>query len=473
MDIVSYAWRRRGAYVLRFVLTPVAVSLTVPTPVAAQQPAHQHEPPAPAQDAHAGHATAEMARQGSGTAWLPDESPMYAIHSMKGPWTFMFHENAFVQYLHESGARGDDQFGSINWVMGMAQRSLGPGRLGLRGMFSTEPWSIPGCGYPDLLATGEECEGGKIHDRQHPHDLFMELAADYSAPIAGNVRWQVYAGAAGEPALGPVAYPHRVSAMPNPLAPISHHWLDSTHITFGVVTGAVYGMRWKAETSVFNGREPDEDRMNIDLAALDSVSGRLWVLPTPRWALQLSAGHLTDAESGEAGSARIDVNRVTASATYHRPVRQGSIWATTFAWGHNEELDDATNAWLFETNVTLDQGDTWFGRFEVAEKTAHDLDVPEPPDHFTVAKLQGGYTRYLTARSGFQPGLGGAVSVGMVPDTLRSTYGSRANLGFAVYLTLRPAAMVHAVQGTGPTPVDHSQHAPPQSAPTAAPEVPR
>lgn len=445
MPIVSHASRRRDACMFSFVITSVAVSLAAQARVAAQQPAHQHDAPATPQDAHAGHVTGATGREGSGTAWLPDESPIYAIHSMQGPWTFMFHGNAFLQYLHESGPRGDDQFGSINWVMGMARRNVGPGRLGLRGMISAEAGSIPGCGYPDLLATGEECDGHTIHDRQHPHDLFMELAADYDAPIRGNVRWQVYGGPAGEPALGPVAYPHRISALPNPLAPISHHWFDSTHITFGVVTGAVYDQKWKAETSVFNGREPDEDRVDIDLAALDSVSGRFWFLPTTRLALQVSAGHLTDAESGEVEGARIDVNRVTASATYHRPVRDNSLWATTIAWGRNAEPDHASNAWLLETSVTLDHRDTWFGRFEVVGKSAHDLDVPEPPEHFTVAKLQGGYTRYLAPWNGVQPGVGGSMSVGVVPDTLKSIYGSRANFGFAVYLTLRPAAIAHAV----------------------------
>ena len=231
-------------------------------------------------DQHAGHdmaAMESMARDGSGTAWQPDSTPMYALHADKAGWMLMAHENAFVQVLHDSGERGQDQFGSINWFMGMADRKVGLGRVGLRGMVSIEPWTIGGCGYPDLLATGERCNGQKIHDRQHPHDLVMELAAEYDAPIRGSMRWQVYGGPAGEPALGPVAYPHRLSAMPNPLAPISHHWLDATHITFGVVTGGVYANRWKAEASVFNGREPDENRTNIEFAALDSVSGRLWL----------------------------------------------------------------------------------------------------------------------------------------------------------------------------------------------------
>jgi hypothetical protein len=460
MYIVSFARRCTRARLASFVVAVVTVAI-VPPGAVAQEPAHQHQATPPPGE-HAGHDMSAMAREGSGTAWLPDESPMYAVHAMKGPWTLMFHENAFLQYLHESSARGDDQFGSINWVMGMAQRNIGRGRLGLRGMVSLEPWSIGGCGYPDLLATGERCNGAPIHDRQHQHDLVMELAAHYNGPIRGNLRWQAYAAAAGEPALGPVAYPHRVSAVPNPLAPVSHHWLDATHITFGVMTGGVYGSRWKAEASLFNGREPDEERTDVDFAALDSVAGRLWFLPTPRLAFQVSAGHLNEAEPGEEGRPPVDVDRVTASATYHRPFGENSIWATTLAWGRNEEEDHGANAILIESSVTVRERDAWYGRLEVVGKSAHDLDVSQPPADFTVSKLQGGYTRYWPAWNGFQPGAGVGLSLGIVPDTLRQVYGSRANAGFAVYLTLRPGAMRHDAGDAAPPAPDHSQHAVPK-----------
>ena len=126
-----------------------------------------------------------------------------------------------------------------------------------------------------LYEPGEMCEGDTIHDRQHPHDVFMALAAEYDRPLRGSLRWQIYAGLAGEPALGPGGFPHRASALSNPVAPIGHHWLDSTHIAFGVVTAGVYHRRWKAEISVFNGREPDASRADLDLGPLDSVSGRV------------------------------------------------------------------------------------------------------------------------------------------------------------------------------------------------------
>jgi hypothetical protein len=308
---------------------------------------------------------------------------------------------------------------------------------------SLEPWTIRGCGYPDLLASGEACAGAAIHDRQHPHDLFMELAATYDKALAGDVRLQVYGGPVGEPALGPTAFPHRVSAMPNPLAPITHHWFDATHIAYGVVTGGVYGQRWKAETSVFNGREPDEHRANIEFHALDSISGRVWFLPTKQWAMQVSAGRLTQAEPGDHGGPRVDVTRLTASATYHRALRPGSLWASTVGWGRNQEPGTAaTNALLAETSVTFDDRDTWFGRVELSGKSAHDLAIEglEAEEVFTLAKVQAGYTRYLSGWRGLKPGVGAHVSAGLVPESLKPFYGRRVNLGAGVFLTIRPGA---------------------------------
>ena len=380
------------------------------------------------------------AREGSGTAWLPDITPMYAAHWQAGEWQLMAHGNVFAQYLYDSGERGSKQFGSVNWLMGMARRQVGSGRVGARVMMSLEPLTIRGCGYPDLLATGERCDGETIHDRQHPHDLLMELAAEYEGPITGALRWQLYAGLAGEPALGPVSYPHRPSAMSNPLAPIVHHWLDATHISFGVVTAGAYGARWKAEASAFNGREPDEHRADLDLGPLDSFSGRLSFLPTPTLALQVSAGRLREPELGEDGHEGVDVDRMTASAAYHRRLTGSGLWASTIAWGRNAAEGTATQALLVETTVSVRAGHTWFARFEAGQKDAHDLGVPESGDSFPLRKWQAGYVRYAAGWHGLQPGVGGGLSVGVVPSTLEPIYGSRINPGFSLFATIRPLA---------------------------------
>jgi hypothetical protein len=130
--------------------------------------------------------------------------------------------------------------------------------------------------------------------------------------------------------------------------------------------------------SLFNGREPDENRADFDLDALDSISGRLSFLPTARLALQVSAAHLHEAEAEFAPQPRSDVNRATASATYHRVLGDDGIWATTLAYGVNsgreiiagDVFDAITSAALLESSVTFHGRHTWFGRAEVVEKPA-------------------------------------------------------------------------------------------------------
>jgi len=376
-------------------------------------------------------------RDGSGTSWLPDTTPMLGVMKHKGPWMLMLHGNAFVQYIKAGSNRGDNQAGSINWIMGMAQRSFAGGQIQFRTMLSLEPATVGRCGYPLLIQSGESCRGTPLHDRQHPHDLFMEVAADYRRAITDSIAFEVYGGPAGEPALGPTAFPHRLSAMPNPFAPVAHHWLDSTHISFGVVTGGVYGKQWKAETSAFNGREPDDRRYNIDVAALDSYSGRFWFLPTSQVALQVSAGHLTEAESSATGPAE-NVNRITASMTYHRMVNERT-WATTVAWGQNREEAHTTSAILVETAVDVTRSDVLFARGEIIGKTAGELVLPLPPDEtFTTGKLQFGYTRWLWQGRGVQTGIGGSVGLSILPPSLETFYGRRTPGEFSVFFTVRP-----------------------------------
>ncbi|MFL6280539.1 MAG: hypothetical protein ACJ731_10540 [Vicinamibacterales bacterium] len=393
------------------------------------------------------------ARDASGTAWLPEDTPMFGSqHSWSG-WDVMLNGVAFASFLyepgdvHRTGGFSTHQFVSTNWGMLMARRRAGPARVGIRAMVSLEPWSVPGCGYISFLATGEVCEKDTIHDRQHPHDLVMELAADYDRALRGSWRWQLYGGLAGEPALGPPAFPHRISAMLNPIAPMSHHWMDSTHITFGLVTAGVYDRRWKLEMSVFNGREPDENRGDLDLAALDSFSGRVTLLPNDRLALQISAGHLRDEHPEFAPHPPSNVDRATASATYHRPLGTGGIWATTLAWGVNSGLvvipigdfNTTTHALLLESSATFDDRHTWFGRGEVVQKPAEDLHAHEyRADIFTLAKIQGGYVRQFKPWKGLTTGLGGSVSLSIVPPELAPRYGGRVAPGVAVFATIRP-----------------------------------
>jgi hypothetical protein len=375
-------------------------------------------------------------RNGSGTSWLPDDTPMRGPMLHRGGWMIMWHWNGFLQDIDATGARGDRQLGSVNWFMTMAERSVGGGQLRLNAMLSAEPLTVGRCGFPDLAQSGELCRGDSLHDRQHPHDLFMELTADYRRAISKSLAVEVYGGPVGEPALGPVAFPHRPSAQAVPIAPITHHWLDSTHVSFGVVTGGLYGRSWKAEGSAFNGREPDDRRYNIDLDRLDSYSGRFSVLPTPHMSLQVSGGRLTGAEQHADGS-RSSLTRLTASATFDT-VADSRLWATTVAFGRDQGNGRSTFALLAETAAEVTPHDTLFARSEVAQKTSADLALTGIDGIFRITKVEVGYTRWLG--SGRHARIGAGVSAGLlfVPEALAAVYGHRATPEYSIFLNVGP-----------------------------------
>ena len=393
-------------------------------------------------------------RDTSGTAWLPRATPMYGVHRPWRGWDIRVNGLAFLQGLYEPGGRhrtggaGDQQAVGINWGMAGARRKLGGGRFGIRTMLSAEPWTVPGCGALNLLATGEVCEGDTIHDRQQSHDLFMELAVDYERTLRGAWQWQWYAGLSGEPALGPPGYPHRPSAMANPIRPITHHWLDSTHVSFGVVTVGVHNQRWKVEASAFNGREPDERRVDLDLGEFDSAAARVSYLPTERLALQVSAARLRDARTDFPFPGQPPGTRVTASAVYHVPIRASGTWATTLAYGANHArervsgsvLDATTQAALLESSVTISGRHTIFGRGEVGGMPAHHLHAIEySTSIFAVGKVQLGYVRHLAAMKGLVPGIGGTAAVSVLSPELAPRYSGRLAPTFSVFLSLQAA----------------------------------
>src|SRR6184192_316313 len=381
-------------------------------------------------------------RTGSGTSWLPDASPMHAAHYMLGRWTLMLHGKAFFQYDWQGGSRGSNQLGIVNWGMAAASRPLGGGQLQLRAMLSAEPWTIGGRGYPLLVQSGESYQGAPLHDRQHPHDLFMELAALYERPVARDFGLSLYLAPVGEPAVGPVAFPHRPSAADDPLAPISHHWQDGTHITFGVVTAGAFTRSAKLEASWFNGREPDEIRTNFDYAGrrLDSYSARLTVNPGPRWSVSAWYAYL---RSPEALNPDESLHRIGASALTTRPFGKGGLWASALIWGANDPLGSGrlSNSVVLESNLDLDGMNSIFGRAEYVRKSAEDLVVPAGPAGATydVGALALGYHRALPTGRGVAAGVGIRGAVNFVPASLEGVYSSRTPAGIALYLTLRPA----------------------------------
>ena len=360
---------------LSLVSSSLSLVLLISLPLTASGQTHQHEHQSDHPDHH-GHETAAMTATviggpfrtmlalGSGTALQPASTPMWAWHAMLGEWAMMVHAEIKTGFNYQTKPRGVGKAESANWFMTMAERDIGPGRLMLRGMFSAEPLTAPHRGFPQLFQIGETYRNRPIVDAQHPHDLLMELAASYTVPLSDQISIQVYGGPVAEPALGPVAFMHRASAAENPAPPLGHHLQDSTHISHGVVTGALTISRFKLEASRFRGREPDEDRVGIDLGGFDSYSFRAWFTPTPNWAAQFSYGRLKNPEAVHAG----DLIRKTVSITYYRPLPQNGNWSSTLVWGRNDESHGDENSYLFESALQFKDKNHFYTRLELVDK---------------------------------------------------------------------------------------------------------
>ena len=398
-----------------------------------------------------------MGQMGSGTAWQPSSAPMHMHHKTAGDWLLMFHYNLIVGLNRQGGPRGVTKFESENWFMPMAYHKLGRGTLQLRGMFSFEPFTFPPGGSALLFQTGETYKGQPLIDQQHPHDLFMELSAQYTLPVGERGTWFTYFGYPGEPALGPVAFMHRASASENPSATLAHHLQDSTHISFGVLTtGFTY--RWfKLEGSIFNGREPDENRYDFDAHKWNSRSARLSFAPNRNWAMQVSYGFL---RSPEAQEPDVDVRRATASVQYNRPFTRGN-WASAFVWGRNHVSGAGEtrnlNGYTLESTVNFLDRNYLYTRMELVDKDellrASDralLGISDDHPSFRIGAYTFGGARDIWNTDKVSVAVGSDLTFYSKPALLDPIYGSNP-VSWKLFFRIRPGKMdmsqMHGMHG--------------------------
>ena len=429
--------------------TVALVALATGSAALAQHEGHDMPPApsaeqeaAPAPDPHAGHDMSAMApkenhsahgaamtgalgpypmaREASGTAWQPDSSRHGGIHLAGGDWSFMLHGNVDLIHSWQEQPRGDSKTFVAGMLMGMARRPVGNGTLQFRAMVSPDPL-MGKTGYPLLLASGETANGhDPLIDRQHPHDFFMELSASISQNVGPKTSLFLYGGLPGEPAFGPPAFMHRQSISVSPEAPITHHWLDSTHITFGVLTAGLVHDNLKVEVSRFNGREPDQHRWDIETGPLDSTSVRLSWNPTANLSLQGSWAHLEEPEQLDPG---VNQRRWSASGTYTRPMTNG-WWSTTFAWGRKGVAGENYDAFALESAFNWKDW-TAFGRGEMTENNelfGHHDDDGHHGEAFRVGKVSLGLVRDFSLAPSLKLGLGGLYAFNFMPEELEEAY---------------------------------------------------
>ncbi|MDG2535459.1 hypothetical protein P6144_17490 [Sphingomonas sp. HITSZ_GF] len=376
--------------------------------------------------------TLRRSAAGSGTSLLPVPDRMRGgFHVPTGDWMLMAMGSASLAYTDQGGPRGEDATYTANMAMFQAVRSWQGGtKLTFDTMLSLD--AINGQrGYPNLFATGETAHGEPLVDRQHPHDLFMELTARLDLPLGGGVTGFVYGGPVGEPALGPSAFVHRKSARYLPLSPISHHWFDSTHISYGVVTGGVTTSRFQIEASAFRGREPDEQRWDIETPKLDSWSLRASWTPSPDWVVQLSHGRLNDPEAMHAGQ---DENRTTASVQYGGDNGLSAMLAFS---AKDRVPGNTLTAWLAEVNWDLSRHHSLFGRIE---NVANDELFPDHADplhdtKFRVTRFETGYAYRIPLSDKGEIALGGSLAAYAKPAALDAAYG-KAPISYTLFARL-------------------------------------
>lgn len=378
----------------------------------------------------------------SGTAVNPAAWPMPMIMRPIGGWNTSFMAQAFITDTQQSGPRGGDKFFSTNWLMANAEHRAGKnGAFEFQLMLSLEPATITDRRYPLLFQTGETAFGKPIVDGQHPHDFIMSLGFLYALALGENTTLELYAAPVGDPALGPIAYPHRASAMELPQAPLAHHWQDSTHIAYDVVTAGLAYKKIRLEASGFHGAEPNENRWTIGYGPIDSWSTRLWYFPGRSWAAQVSVGHLAHPELLERG----DQTRSTASVEYSKPMPGGS-WSSSLIWGrdHSTYTKRNLNSYTAESVLPFARKNFVTGRIELVDKDELFEDQPAIQQlldvtygsTFRIGAYTLGYTRDLGIFYHVETGIGANVEAYSLPSAIKPYYGEHP-VGGNIFLRFR------------------------------------
>ena len=352
-------------------------------------------------------------------------------------WTWAVDANAFGGYNYQRREFTDfAAWESQNWLMASAARTAGAWTTTATVGVTLEPATIRDIGSPQVFQTGETFKNAPLIDYQHPHDVVM-VAGTETARAFSRATVRVGAALVGAPPIGPPPFMHRASAAENPQAPLSHHYLDSTHSTQGLVRAGVTVGAISVNGGAFHGREPDERRTDLDLGRLDSYALQI-AAARGRWSGQVSSAWLTRPER----LSTYDAERRTASLSYEARDGERSL-AWTAAAGQNREVHGNLEAYLVEATWRWSARHAVYLRAEQVAKDIldagfHPVGVGHRHRQSNVGALTAGAVRDLVSGRHGRFGVGTDVTVYRVPQNLREAYGRP--LSTHVFLRLRGRA---------------------------------
>lgn len=353
------------------------------------------------------------------------------LDGMKAKWLFWgYMEPVFDK---QGGCFDKHKVYANNEFLTLAQVGSHCDTLNFRSIFSVEPGTIGKCGYPLLFSTGYTANGiTELLNAYPPLDFVTELSGSYVHQWQ-NVRLYGYFGLPGAPVLNLLPQ-QRIAEFFMPTGSITHRYMTSTDIVYGVGSAGldIYGIC--LEGSLFTGKSQDERYWKVKKPHFDSFGVRLSYCYEDAFSFQVSYGHIKDTDPVELC---VKNKRFLVSAAYN-VVTDTSLWNTTIAYAHNHYCPgESLHSALFESCYILCDRHIVFGRYEYTQTDAP-LAYKAREDvadmFYKVQKIGLGY-RYQ-----FQPimhalwSLGVSGDVSLVPSNLKQVYG---NHPFSWYLFLR------------------------------------
>jgi hypothetical protein len=339
----------------------------------------------------------------------------------------MLHGYSFFETVAEEGTqRGRADFSAPNMFMADLGTTLDDRQyLSLDVMLTSDLWTVPPSGTPELLQIGEnQANGQPFVDAQHPHSSpLMGLTLSDTISLGDDKSaLKLFAAPRGESTDGPIAYMHRITGEVNPDTPLGHHiGQDVGHISSTVLGESLKLGSFHIESSIFNGSEPDPTQVDLPLGPINSIAVRGIEEFSPNVMAMASYAWVGTPEPGISND-----QRYSASIYMHIPLNDSMTFHNTLIYGGVTNIDNTSSLnsfldeFLFNSAVA-----SIFARVEVLQRTPNELQIPGLPNSDTgqwVSAFTLGYSHQVVAWDGWELRAGLSITNDQVPADYQTVY---------------------------------------------------